>query len=51
MKVTKLNDIRSHGTPYSFAELKSAKHPVTVYVDGDGSNCKLSYIDGAGVLT
>lgn len=51
MKVTKLTYMSGYGVPYSFAELKSAKHPVTVYVDGDGSNCKLSYIHGAGVLS
>jgi hypothetical protein len=33
-----------------FSEIKGSAYPVTVYVDGDGSNCKLSYIHGSGVL-
>ena len=51
MKVTKLNYMNGYGTPYSFAEIKNLLYPLTIYVDEDASNCKLSYIHGIGALS
>ena len=40
----------SYGYPYQFKQLPSAKYGITLYLNSDGTNCKLSYIHGAGVL-
>jgi hypothetical protein len=47
--VTTYGNVR-YGSSYKFTEVNGSNYGVTLYLQDDATNCKLSYIHGAGIL-